>query len=373
MLKMGMVGGGPGSMIGDIHRLTAQATGKAKLVCGAFSSDLEKSKQKGNEIGLAASRIYASVEEMIEKERALPERERMDFLAVTTPNHLHVAAAKLALLSGFHVMCDKPLSINYLEALELKRVVDTSSCQFGMTYTYRGYAGVLKLKELIGAGKIGAIRKIKVDYTQGWLTELIENEGQKQAKWRTDPKFSGQGGTIADIGTHGFNMAEYIAGSKVAELAADVSILVEGRKIDDDANVLLRFASGVKGTLSVGQACAGEQNSFNVKVYGSKGSYHWTNENPKVIIFKTQDGVEDIKVNEADFDLTEAIKLLPDGHDESFLKGFATLYDRFLTGLENNQAASIPNIEDGLRGMLFIEKAIESSDKGVYVTLVNTS
>ncbi|MEQ8243035.1 Gfo/Idh/MocA family oxidoreductase [Fulvivirga sp.] len=369
MLKMGMVGGGPGAMIGDIHRLTAQATGKAKLVCGAFSSDLQKSQQKGNELGLDAGRIYASIEEMIKKELELPEEERMDFLAITTPNHLHVAAAKLALESGFHVMCDKPLSISYKEAIGLKQIVDSSDYQFGMTYTYRGYAGVLKIKDLIESGKIGDIRKIKVDYTQGWLTELIENEGQKQAKWRTDPKFSGQGGTIADIGTHAFNMAEYLVGAKVSELAADVSILVPGRKIDDDANVLLRYENGVKGTLSVGQACAGEQNSFNIKVYGSKGSIHWTNENPKIIVFKTRDSSEEIKIEEASVDLAEAIKLLPDGHDVSFLKGFVKLYDGFLDSVKDNLKADIPNIEDGVRGMLFIEKAIESSDSGVYVRL----
>ncbi|WP_185153476.1 Gfo/Idh/MocA family protein [Fulvivirga lutimaris] len=369
MLKMGMVGGGPGAMIGDIHRLTAQATGKAKLVCGAFSSDHQKSQQKGKELGLDASRAYGSVEEMIEGELSLPEKERMDFLAITTPNHLHVAAAKLALQSGFHVMCDKPLSINYQEAIDLKQIVDSSNYQFGMTYTYRGYAGVLKIKELIESGKIGDIRKIKVDYTQGWLNELIENDGQKQAKWRTDPKFSGLGGTIADIGTHAFNMAEYLVGAKVAELVADVSILVEGRRIDDDANVLLRYENGVKATLSVGQACAGEQNSFNVKVYGSKGGLHWTNESPKVIAFKSQDSLEEIKIDEFDVDLTEAARLLPDGHDISFLKGFVTLYDRFLDSIQSNSKANMPDIEDGVRGMLFIEKAIESSKNNTYVKL----
>lgn len=368
MLKMGMVGGGPGSMIGDIHRLTAQATGKAKLVCGAFSSDAKKSIEKGTSLGLDNSRIYSSVEEMIEKENTLPEDERMDFLAITTPNHLHVSAAILALQSGFHVMCDKPLSINYREAMELKKVVDASNKYFGMTYTYRGYAGIRKIRELIESDKIGQIRKIKVDYTQGWLTELIENENQKQAKWRTDPKFSGQGGTIADIGTHAFNMAEYLVGSPVSEIAADVSILVEGRKIDDDANVLLRYENGVKGTLSVGQACAGEQNSFNVKIYGSKGGLHWTNEIPKTIIFKGINGSENIDVEETHADLDEAIKLLPDGHDESFLKGFVWLYNSFLDGINANTEAKTPNIDDGLRGMLFIEKAIESSNENTFVS-----
>ncbi len=369
MLKMGMVGGGPGSMIGDIHRLTAEATSKTKLMCGAFSSDLNKSRQKGNELGLDMNRVYASVEEMIDKELQLPEGERMDFIAITTPNHLPVAAANLALKSGFHVMCDKPLSINYQEALELKKVVDQSKRKFGMTYTYRGYAGILKIKELIESGRIGGIRKIKVDYTQGWLTELIEDQGQKQAKWRTDPKFSGQGGTIADIGTHAFNMAEYLAGSKVTEIAADVSILVKGRKIDDDANVLLRYENGIKGILSVGQACAGELNSFIVKIYGSKGSLHWTNEHPNIIVFKGLENTEEIYIEESVVDLHEAIKLLPDGHDESFLKGFAHLYNLFLKSIEDDTKAEIPNIQDGVRGMLFIEKALESSNKNTFVTL----
>lgn len=370
MLKMGMVGGGPGSMIGDIHRLSAEALNKARLVCGAFSSSLEKSHAKGVELGLKPSRVYSSIDELIAGELRLPEQERMDFLAITTPNHLHVDAAIKALEAGFHVMCDKPLGINYEEALRLKQVLNNQSLKFGMTYTYRGYAAIQQIAQFVKDGKIGNLRKVMVDYTQGWLTNLVEKEGNKQASWRTDPKYSGAGGTIADIGTHAFNMAEYVADQKITDLTALVSTLVAGRIIDDDANVLIQFEKGATGAITVSQACAGEDNALELQVYGDKGGLIWKHDEPDRVIFKFDGGQEVIDVAEMEVDLKHLKANLPPGHPDSFLKGFINIYDQFIDSIGTGMKMHYPGIEDGVRGMLFIEKALKSDKDKKWVKLV---
>ena len=361
---MGMVGGGPGSMIGDIHRLAAVTTGKVRLVCGAFSKSMSKSLEKGREIGLKEDRIYSSVDEMIAHELTLPQEDRMHFLAITTPNHLHVDAAKTALKSGLHVMCDKPLGINLKESLELEQEVRSSDGQFGMTYTYRGYRAIEKICEMVKEGKIGKVRKVMVDYTQGWLTDLIEKEGNKQASWRTDPKFSGAGGTIADIGTHAFNLVEAVAHRQVEALSAQVSTMVAGRQIDDDANILLQLEGDAVGIISVSQACAGEDNALQVKIYGDKGGLIWHHDEPTKIIYKTRSTSDTIVAEEEDIDLP--LELPPD-HPESFFKAFVHLYDQFTDGIISGNNHAIPGISDGVRGMRFIEKALESSRKKEWV------
>ena len=367
---MGMVGGGPGSMIGDVHRITAEATGKAQLVCGVFSSDFNKSKVKGKEIGLSENRVYIDIDEMLVKESKLPKEDRMDFLIIATPNYLHVSAAIKALESGFHVMCDKPLALNLEEARKLEEVTKRTNLKFGMTYTYRGYSVIQEIRNQVDKGVIGRLRKVMIDYSQGWLSELIEEEGQKQALWRTDPKLSGAGGTIADIGTHAFNLAEYVAGSKIHELCALVSTLVPKRKIDDDANVLLKFADGATGTLSASQVCTGEDNFLSVKIYGDKGGLLWSHEQPNNITLKLNNEQQLIKVNENDIDLNKVAKPLVNIHAESFLKGFINLYSSFIDFIETGKSSiNVPNIEDGVRGMLFIDKAIESNEKKKWVVL----
>jgi len=364
-----MVGGGSGSMIGDVHRITAEATGKAQLVCAVLSSDFEKSKIKGRSIGLEERRIYRGIDEMIEEESKLAKGERMDFLIIATPNYLHVPVAIKALKHGFHVMCDKPLGINLEEAKRLENIIDCTKLKFGMTYTYRGYAAIKEIRKQVEKGTIGSLRKVMVDYSQGWLSGLIEQEGQKQAWWRTNPKFSGVGGTIADIGTHAFNLAEYVSGSKIEEICALVSTLVAGRKIDDDTNVLLKFANGATGTLSASQVCTGEDNSLSIKIYGDKGGILWNNDQPKKIVIKSKGCENMIEADGLDIDLNEVAAPLVGKHPEVFLKAFMALYSKFIDSINTGKPIGGPNIEDGTRGMLFIEKAIESNKKRKWVVL----
>lgn len=369
MLKMGMVGGGPGSMIGDVHRISAEATGKAQLVCAVLSSDFEKSKTKGKSIGLEDRRIYRDIDEMISEESKLAKGDRMDFLIIATPNHLHVPYAIKALESGFHVMCDKPLGINLEESRNLESIINRTKLKFGMTYTYRGYAAIKEIQKQVEKGTIGRLRKVMVDYSQGWLSELIEKDGQKQALWRTDPKFSGAGGTIADIGTHAFNLAEYVSGSKIENISALISTLVTGRRIDDDMNVLLKFGNGATGTLSASQVCAGEDNSLTIKLYGDKGGILWNHDQPNKIVIKLKNREDTIEENGPDINLNEVAGPLVGKHPEAFLKGFITLYSNFIDNVNTEKPIEGPNIEDGVRGMVFIERAIESSKKKEWVNL----
>ncbi|MGM0582670.1 MAG: Gfo/Idh/MocA family protein [Bacteroidota bacterium] len=370
-LKMGMIGGGPGSMIGDIHRITATASGKSELVCGAFSSSKEKSLEKGKELGLDEGRIYGSYAEMIEKEAQLNENERMDFVAIVTPNHLHFKPAKLALEAGFHVICDKPLAFDYAEALEFQKAVENAKGHFAMTYTYRGYPLLEKAKELIDSGHLGDIRKVKVDYSQGWLSQLIEAEGHKQASWRTNPEKSGKGGTIADIGTHAFNLLESVSGLKVKSLMADVSILVDGRKIDDDTNVLLEMESGAKGYLSASQICTGEDQDLSLHIYGSKAGLVWNHNQPNLLTTKYPDFREE-SIKGLDHEIGETSEVNIPGHSPYFTEAFQRIYEGFFDTIlnENSKKDFVKaGIEDGVRGMLFIEKAIQSSDERKWVEL----
>jgi len=368
-LKMGMIGGGPGSMIGDIHRITATASKKAKLVCGTFSATKEKSLEKGKDLGLDDSRIYGSYEEMIEKESLLSPEDRMDFVAIVTPNFLHVKQAKAALEAGFHVICDKPLAFDYNDAKEFQKVVENTKAQFAMTYTYRGYPLLEKAEELIISGHLGEIRKVKVDYSQGWLSQLIEAEGHKQASWRTDPEKSGVGGTIADIGTHAFNLLESVSGLKVKSLMADVSILVDGRKTDDDTNVLLEMDNGAKGYLSCSQICTGEDQDLSLHIYGSKAGLVWNHNEPNEITIKYPDFKEE-KIKGLDHELGESHEIHIPGHSPYFTEAFQRIYEGFYDTIQNgndhNQFVKA-NINDGVRGMQFIEKAIQSSKEKKWV------
>jgi predicted dehydrogenase len=277
-LKLGLIGGGPGSFIGAIHLNGALMDGMFELVCGAFSSDPAKSTQKGKELRLDPSRVYGSYDEMFAKESQLPEGERMDVVAIVTPNNMHFDPTAKALQHGFHVALDKPLTLNYAEAQALYRIVSQSKQRFLLTHTYTGYPMIKQARQMVQEGMIGKVRKVYVEYPQGWLYKLLETENNKQAEWRTDPKRNGLAGCMGDIGTHAFNMVEYVTGEKVSQICADLYIKIEGRPIDDDGVVLLRFENGASGVLMASQTDTGCENNLKIRVYGEKGGLEWEQE-----------------------------------------------------------------------------------------------
>jgi predicted dehydrogenase len=368
---MGMVGGGRGAFIGAVHRMAAALDGQIELVCGAFSSTPEKSKASGADLYLPADRVYGSYEEMIKKEKELPEGERMDFISIVTPNHVHFGPAKMALENGFHVVCDKPLAFNMEQALELEKLVKESGLIFALTHNYTGYPMVKQAKMMIKNGELGDIRKVVVEYPQGWLSTKLEDSEQKQASWRTDPSKSGAAGAMGDIGTHAENLAEYITGLEISELCADLSSFVEGRKLDDDGNVLLRFNSGAKGVLHASQISAGEENSLNIRVYGTKAGIEWHQMEPNTLIVKWLDKpVEVRRTGVGDlYPETQMATRIPAGHPEGYLEAFANIYHYFAKCVQARLAGEkvdpiyedFPSVSDGVRGMQFIAKLIESN------------
>ncbi len=369
-MRMGMVGGGEGAFIGVVHRMAAALDGQIELVCGAFSSQPEKSKRSGAALYLPAERVYGSFEEMILKEKELPEGERMDFISIVTPNHVHFPPAKLALEHGFHVVCDKPLAFSLAEAKELRDLVNQTGLLFALTHNYTGYPMVKQARQMIRNGELGKIRKVVVEYPQGWLSTKLEDSDQKQAAWRTDPKRSGIAGSMGDIGTHAENLAEYITGLQIAEMCADISTIVEGRLLDDDGNVLLRFDNGARGILHASQIAAGEENNLSIRVYGEKGGLEWHQQAPNTLIVKSLDrSMQVIRTGVGVLsDSAQAHTRLPAGHPEGYLEAFANIYRNFahalrkrLNGEEPNETdMDFPSVEDGVRGMAFIEHVIAS-------------
>lgn len=364
-----MVGGGRGAFIGAVHRMAAALDGEIELVCGAFSSNPEKSKASGKDFYLPENRVYGSYEEMILKEKELPEGERMDFISIVTPNHLHVPPAILALQNGFHVICDKPVAFSLAEAKELKKVVDSTGLTFALTHNYTGYPMVKEAREMVKSGQIGKIRKIVVEYPQGWLSTFLENSDHKQAAWRTDPSRSGAAGSMGDIGTHAENLAEYISGLQITELCADLSIFVEGRKLDDDGNVLLHFNNGAKGLLHVSQVSQGEENSLNIRIYGETGGLEWHQMEPNTLIHKTNEGARILRTGVGNLsESTQAHTRIPAGHPEGYLEAFANIYRNFANTIrarmEGREPSShdldFPTVDDGVRGMAFIESVVAS-------------
>ncbi|MBK1789836.1 Gfo/Idh/MocA family protein [Persicirhabdus sediminis] len=370
-IRMGMVGGGQGAFIGAVHRIAAAIDQQIELVCGAFSSDAERSLASGLEFFLPAERCYASYQEMMEKEAALPADQRMDFVAIVTPNHVHFPAAKSALEAGFHVLSDKPATLDLAEAKELSKIVEKTGLLYGLTHNYTGYPMVKQAKEMVAAGELGKIRKIVVEYPQGWLATKLEDSGQKQAAWRTDPKRSGAAGCIGDIGTHAENLAEYISGLKISELAADLSSFVDGRLLDDDGNILLRFDNGAKGVLHASQISVGEENNLNIRVYGEKGGLEWHQYEPNTLLVKWLDQPTQV-YRTGNAYLGEAAQLnsrTPSSHPEGYLEAFANVYRNFADHirclLDGSQPSAhvldYPSIADGVRGMAFIEATVASS------------
>ena len=367
-----MVGGGPGAFIGNVHRIAARLDGQIELVCGAFSSDPLKSAEAGKSLFLPENRVYGSYEEMILKEKNLPDNERMDFISIVTPNHVHFGPAKLALENGFDVVCDKPLSFSLEEAFELKKIVDETGRLFCLTHNYTGYPMVRQAKAMVKAGVLGEIRKVVVEYPQGWLSTFLENEGQKQADWRTDPSRSGKAGCIGDIGTHAENLAEFITGLEIDELAADLTTFVAGRKLDDDGTVLLRFKGGAKGVLMASQISVGEENNLKIRIYGEKAGLEWLQTEPNSLLVKHLDKpMETYRAggnNGYLFGESTSASRLPAGHPEGYLEAFANLYREFAQVMRLKSeglpfAINFPTVEDGLRGMKFINAVVASSEK----------
>lgn len=365
-----MIGGGPGAFIGAIHRMAAIMDGEIELVCGSFSSDPEKSKQTGKELHLEPGRVYDSFKEMIRSEAELPLSQRMDLVSIVTPNHLHFEPARLALENGFHVVLDKPMTFNLAEALQLKEIVRATGKYFCLTHTYTGYPLLKEARQQVLNGKLGAIRKVYVEYPQGWLSTLLESSGNKQADWRTDPSRSGVAGAIGDIGTHAFNMAEYVSGLKVTELCADVNIIVGGRKLDDDGSVLLRFNNGASGILFATQVAPGEDNNIRLRVYGEKAGLEWMHRDANTLLFKYPDKPTEIwRAGESYLgSFAKHNSRTPAGHPEGYIEAFANLYRNFALCIKAQLSGEqpkaewldFPGVEEGVRGMAFSEKTIES-------------
>ena len=377
-IRMGMVGGGRGAFIGGVHRMAAALDGHIDLVCGAFSSDSEKSRLSGQDLYLPEDRVYDSYSQMILTEKELPVGVRMDFVSIVTPNHMHFGPAKMALENGFHVVCDKPLCLSIKEAEELVDLVNKTGLIFALTHNYTGYPMVKQAKAMIRKGELGHIRKVVVEYPQGWLSTLLEADANaKQAIWRTDPNQSGAAGSMGDIGTHAENLAEYITGLKISEMCADLSIFVPGRKLDDDGNVLLRFENGAKGVLHASQICNGEENNLNIRVYGEKGGIAWRQMEPNTLTVIHQDKPSTIyRTGWAGLEREAmAHTRIPAGHPEGYLEAFANIYRNFafciqarLSGEEVDPLyTDFPSIEDGLRGMNFVEKVVAS--KGEWIKM----
>ncbi len=365
-----MVGGGKDAFIGAVHRMAANLDGHIQLVCGAFSSNEIKSRQSGEELYLPANRIYGTYAEMFAKEKLLPEDERMDFVSIVTPNHLHFEPAKMALEHGFNVVLDKPITITLAQAKELKQVLEKSGKLFCLTHTYTGYPMVKEAKEIIRQNKLGAIKKIYISYPQGWLSTFLEGSNQKQAAWRTDPKRSGIAGSMGDIGTHAFNLAEYISGLQVTKLCADINIVVTGRQLDDDGTVLLKFNNGASGMLYATQVAAGEENNLHINIYCEKGGLEWKQEDANSLkIMWLDKPTETLRAgNDYLSPLASFNCRTPAGHPEGYLEAFANLYRNFaLTLMAKNEGkmpqeeyTDFPGIEEGIRGMAFIENVIAS-------------
>ena len=373
-LRMGMVGGGKDAFIGAIHRLAANMDGMIELVCGALSINPTIAQESGELLFLSKNRIYLTFEEMITKEAALPADMRMDFVTIVTPNFAHFAPAMMALDNGFNVVIEKPIAFTLDEAKQLKAKVDATGLLLCLTHTYSGYPMVKQAKAMVADGIFGKIRKVWVEYPQGWLSKLSEREGNAQAAWRTDPTKSGKSGSMGDIGTHAAHLAEYISGAKISKLCADLNIVVTGRALDDDGSVLLHFDNGATGVLMASQVAAGEENALKIRLYGEKGGLEWSQMEPNTLIIKWLDQPTQILragSNYADRLSSYATSncRTPGGHPEGYLEAFANIYKNFATTLSaklegttpSKEALDFPSVEDGIRGMAFIDNVVASS------------
>ncbi|HLR46905.1 MAG TPA: Gfo/Idh/MocA family oxidoreductase [Deinococcales bacterium] len=370
-LRLGMVGGGRGAFIGAVHRIAARLDGEFELVAGALSSAPERARESGRELGLADDRSYSDWREMAERESSRPDSERPDAVAIVTPNHLHYPVARTFLEHGFNIICDKPLAVSLREALELERLVAETGALFAVTYNYTGYPLVREARELVRSGRLGTIRKVLLEYTQGWLAGPVETEGNKQAAWRTDPARSGPAGALGDIGTHAENLITTVTGLDISHLSADLTSFVPGRELDDDVSVLLRFHGGARGVLTASQVCFGEENSLTLRVYGDRGGLRWEQERPEELVLFEGEGARRI-LKRGNAYLSEAARMadrVPPGHPEGFLEGFANIYLAVAEALRARRdgnapagaAAEFPDVSAGVRGVRFVEKVLENA------------
>jgi predicted dehydrogenase len=372
-LRMGMVGGGKDAFIGAIHRLAANMDGLIELCCGALSINPEIAKDSGASLFLPEHRTYLTYDEMITKESQLPASERMDFVTIVTPNFAHFAPAMMALDHGFHVVIEKPIAFTLDEAKQLHQKVQETGLTLCLTHTYSGYPLVKQARAMVQDNVFGKIRKVWVEYPQGWLSKLSEREGNAQAAWRTDPKKSGKAGCMGDIGTHAAHLAEYITGAQITQLCADLNAMVEGRMLDDDGNVLLQFSNGARGVLMASQVAAGEENALKIRIYGEKGGIEWAQHDPNTLLVKWLDAPTQILRaggNYGDRLSKYAIhnSRTPGGHPEGYLEAFANIYRNFALTLSAKidgttptpEMLDFPNTNDGLRGMAFIDNVVAS-------------
>ena len=370
-LRMGMVGGGRDAFIGSVHRMAAALDGQIELVAGAFSSDPEKSRASGADFYLDPSRVYEDYEAMAEAEASLPADQRIDFVAIVTPNHMHYPVAKAFLEAGFHVVCDKPVTRTVEEAEALQEIVQSSGRVFALTHNYTGYPMVKEARQLVESGHLGRILKIVVEYPQGWLLSAIDAEGQKQAAWRTDPDKAGASSCIGDIGTHAENLARYVTGLRIESLCADFSTMVSGRRLEDDGNLLVHYEGGARGVLYASQISAGEENALRLRVYGEKAGLEWFQEEPNELLVKYPDRPREVYRRGNDYlsDAAKAFSRIPFGHPEAFIEAFANVYleaARAIRDAVNGRPGAgapydFPTIADGVEGMRFIASTVESA------------
>jgi predicted dehydrogenase len=370
-LRLGMVGGGRGAFIGAVHRIAARLDDRWELVAGALSSDPERARLSGEDLLLRPDRIYGDFAEMARREKRL--KDGIDAVAIVTPNHAHAPAAKAFLKAGIHVICDKPLTTSRREAEQLHKLAGEAGVIFAVTHNYTGYPLVRQARALVQAGELGRLRVVQVEYAQDWLATRLEETGQKQADWRTDPARSGPAGSVGDIGSHAFNLAEFITGDTVAELSAELHTFVEGRRLDDNAHMMLHFAGGTRGMLWCSQVAAGQENGLRIRIYGEKAGLEWHQENPNVLILSPLgEPPRLIRRNGAGADdISRAASRIPSGHPEGYLEAFAQLYtdiaEQVSARLDNRTpdppSLQVPGIEEGVRGVRFIEAAVRSSHR----------
>lgn len=370
-IRLGMVGGGKDAFIGAVHRKAALMDGQIELAAGALSSTKEKALASGRELGLPDDRNYATWEEMLESEVSLPEEERIELISIVTPNHLHFPVASAFVDAGFHVVLDKPMVHTSTEARELIRLVEKTGIIFAVTYNYTGYPMVRQARHMVRRGVLGEIRKVIVEYNQGWLASKVEESGNKQAAWRTDPEKSGISGAVGDIGSHAENLVSTITGLEVSELCADLESFVPGRLLDDDANLLIRYEGGAKGVLIASQVSTGEENALSIRVYGTEGSLKWSQETPNLLVFKPIEAPLQVLTRGSNYLCEEAKKAtrLPPGHPEGFIEAFANIYASVAAAIRVRRGEmdpdgslwNFPTVYDGARGVHFIEKTVESS------------
>jgi len=371
-LRYGMVGGGQHAFIGAVHRLAANLDGQIELVAGAFSADAKNSQTTGEQLFLNPKRVYASYAEMAEREAALPADERIDFVSIVTPNFLHAPVATTFLKKGFHVVCDKPMTLTLKEAKALRETVRRSGKVFALTHNYTGYPMVKEARELVRSGKLGKILKIVAEYPQGWLLDKIEATGQKQASWRLDPKRAGASSCVGDIGTHAENLGRYITGLRIDELCAEFTSFIPGRKLEDDANMLIRYRGGAKGVLHCSQISCGEENNLNIRVYGTLGALAWHQEHPNELKFQPKGEPARIlrRGNGYVSDAAKKFTRLPFGHPEAFIEAFANIYLEAAAAIRDHAAGrpgvyDFPTVDDGVYGMAFLETAVKSAKSKV--------